>query len=249
MICFHMHCFVFALLIVSLVQTECSLRLGSFNVQILGIKKISKPPVFRTLLKIIQRYDLIVIQEVRDICGIAYRKLFAKLNKLTNGTYNGVLSKRLGRTSSKEQYALFYRPTKLTIDDIGIFVDPSDRYERPPMHFTVRPKSAGLFLFSSCKQSTFSTVKVIPIFGMVTVHLDPDDVIQEMEALYRTVGVYRRRKQLQNLLIVGDMNLDCSYASLEKRSTLSFHKNPSYIWLISDEHDTTVSKSVCAYDR
>ncbi|KAF7258883.1 hypothetical protein EG68_03752 [Paragonimus skrjabini miyazakii] len=227
-----MHCFVYALLIVSLVQTECSLRLGSFNVQILGVKKISKPTVFQTLLKILLRYDLIVIQEVRDLRGFAFQKLLAELNKQTDGAYGGILSKRLGRTSSKEQYAVFYKPTKLTINDMGIFADPSDRYERPPMHFIVKPKS-----------------KVIPVFGMVTVHLDPDDVIQEMKTLYRTVENYRRCKRLQNVLIVGDMNLDCSYAPARERSTLSFHTNPSYFWLISDRHDTTVSKNVCAYDR
>lgn len=54
---------------------------------------------------------------------------------------------------------------------------------------------------------------------------------------------------LQNILIAGDLNADCSYLSRSKMSTLSIRQDSAYTWLINDSQDTTVGSTDCAYDR
>ena len=54
---------------------------------------------------------------------------------------------------------------------------------------------------------------------------------------------------LQNLLIAGDLNADCSYLSRSKMANLSLRLDTSYNWLIINSQDTTVGPTDCAYDR
>ena len=42
------------------------------------------------------------------------------------------LSRRLGRSYSKEQYAYLYRPAKLTLLQVEVFNDVQDQFEREP---------------------------------------------------------------------------------------------------------------------
>lgn len=49
-------------------------------------------------------------------------------------------------------------------------------------------------------------------------------------------------------MIMGDYNADCSYVNSEERANLLL-RDSSYLWLIDDDVDTTVSSTHCAYDR
>ena len=51
------------------------------------------------------------------------------------------------------------------------------------------------------------------------------------------------------MIIMGDFNADCSYASEAELSTKAFYTNPLYQWLIGMDADTTTSTTDCAYDR
>lgn len=62
--------------------------------------------------------------------------------------------------------------------------------------------------------------------------------------MYNTYLVF-----LQNILIAGDLNADCSYLSRSKMSALSIRQDSAYTWLINDSQDTTVGSTDCAYDR
>ena len=58
------------------------------------------------LAETIAQYDLIAIQEIRDKTGTAVKSLEVAVDGL--GTdYEFIIGPRLGRTSSKEQYAFF----------------------------------------------------------------------------------------------------------------------------------------------
>lgn len=84
-----------------------TLRIGSFNIQIFGITKASKPEVMDTLARIIRTYDIIAIQEIRDASQTALPALVDLANS-DGSQYSYVVSERLGRTTSKEQYAYIY---------------------------------------------------------------------------------------------------------------------------------------------
>ncbi|KAL5960970.1 Deoxyribonuclease-1-like 2 [Taenia solium] len=85
--------------------------------------------------------------------------------------------------------------------------------------------------------------------GVLAVHIDPDDVKMEMDALYNVTLECQRSAGTQNLVILGDMNADCKYLSKWDRNALRLRTDHWYKWLIEDGADTTVAKSDCAYDR
>ena len=61
-------------------SSEPSLLIGAFNVQVFGDSKSSKPAVMQRLVRIIRRYDVILVQEVRDKDGSAVAKLLSDIN-------------------------------------------------------------------------------------------------------------------------------------------------------------------------
>jgi len=54
---------------------------------------------------------------------------------------------------------------------------------------------------------------------------------------------------MQNALIGGDYNADCSYLSAAEWQNLDMVVDPQFTWLIDSNADTTVSNTDCAYDR
>ncbi|MHC1565076.1 MAG: endonuclease/exonuclease/phosphatase family protein, partial [Candidatus Syntropharchaeales archaeon] len=86
---------------------EETLRVGAFNIQVFGQTKASKPDVMDVLGKIIRTYDVVAIQEIRDKSQTALPALVDVVNS-DNPQYDYVMSERLGRTTSKEQYAYIY---------------------------------------------------------------------------------------------------------------------------------------------
>ena len=84
-----------------------TLRIGAFNIQVFGTTKASKPEVLDVLGKIIRTYDIVAIQEIRDKSQTALPALVDTVNS-DNSQYDYVVSERLGRTISKEQYAYIY---------------------------------------------------------------------------------------------------------------------------------------------
>ncbi|XP_015747518.1 PREDICTED: deoxyribonuclease-1-like [Acropora digitifera] len=119
-------------------NTEYSLKLAAFNVRIFGARKMATAGVPAILVKIILRYDVILIQEIRDSSGRQIKKLLELANKAsTRGQYRISISGRLGRTSSKEQYAFFYRKDVLSVNDSYVYDDGDeslgiDTFEREP---------------------------------------------------------------------------------------------------------------------
>ncbi len=55
---------------------------------------------------------------------------------------------------------------------------------------------------------------------------------------------------LQNVMFLGDFNAACGYVAKKNRKNIRLLSDPSFIWLIQDNVDTTVKESTdCAYDR
>src|SRR5690606_16061556 len=78
-----------------------SLRLATFNIQVFGPKKASDDRIMVELVAILRRYDLVAVQEIKDVSGEAPRRLLERLNKQAandNGVRYGLaLSPRTGR--------------------------------------------------------------------------------------------------------------------------------------------------------
>jgi endonuclease/exonuclease/phosphatase family metal-dependent hydrolase len=207
------------------------LRIGAFNVQVFGITKASKPEVMAVLADIIRTYDIIAIQEIRDSSQTALPKLVDMVNA-DGSQYQYVVSERLGRTSSKEQYAYVYNSNTVQITgDPHTYPEPSgtDPFHRQPY----------ITSFEAIGGNYDAVIMVI--------HADPDEATEEINALADVVTYARQAYPgEQDFIILGDFNADGSYFNENSVSSIS---GDGYAWVIDNTQDTTVASSSNTYDR
>lgn len=222
----------FVLAGVVLATSADDIRIGAFNIQVFGRTKAAKPEVMDILAKVIQRYDILLIQEIRDSSGKAIYKLLELVNRVGPEVYNVIVSERLGRTTSKEQYAFMYRnESNVEVLDQYQYHDSKDLFEREP--FAVRFSIAD------------SAVGEITLAG---IHVDPDEAVQEIDALASVHDTLVAHWNSDNVVIMGDFNADCGYVT-NKESEALVLRDPTYKWLIQDGQDTTTKATDCTYDR
>ena len=219
-------------------QTEpgnCDMLVGAFNVQVLGKTKLSKKIVVDHLVSIIRRYDCLLIQEVRDASGVTIPALASLVNSdLTPFEY--VLSDRLGRTRSKEQYAVFYRSDKLTVSSWSVYSDPGDKFEREPIIAHI----SAVGQYANCFRKKFAVIGA---------HIKPSDVPAELDALVDVYDDFLTITANPNALLMGDFNADCSYLSNTAERNARLFYEPRFTNLLENGVDTTVKDTYCAYDR
>ena len=120
-------------------------RVASFNIRIFGDTKMSNQTVVAELVDIFQRYDMIAVQEIKDIDEEVPYLFLDELNNFNNldnssniTEWELVLSERSGMQeddkNSQEQYAFYYRPTVFSPVDNGTLYDDSgnDSFQREP---------------------------------------------------------------------------------------------------------------------
>ena len=204
------------------------LRIASFNVQVFGQSKISNPSTLDTLTRILSRYDLVFIQEIRDSENTAIYQLLHQLQASVAGTkdYQVSVSDRLGRTTSKEQYALIYDARRVDVETSYVYDDERDLFEREPLISRIRSGSLELTL--------------------VGIHVTPRDVLGELSALGAVYREVTQRFQSKDVLLMGDFNADCSY--YDARRGFQYFDDPASL-LLPDGVDTTIAQGQCAYDR
>ena len=229
-----MHSRAFLALFVSMVSLYSAFleagesRVAAFNIQVFGRSKASKPEVMSVIRDIILRYDLTLVQEIRDSSNQSVKDLMDLLNS-QGSKYQLDLSPALGRTRSTEKYAYIYNPQKFALVSSWVGADKYDVYEREPYFAVWEELDSGLR------------------FMTVGIHLKPDDVESELEALRKSTLYYSQQMAVDAVLVMGDLNADCRYFTPEDDFSLDFYS--SYDSHIHNWEDTTVSKTDCAYDR
>lgn len=210
--------------------TNGTIKLAAFNLQIFGTTKAGKPEVMGVLSKIIRNYDVIAVQEIRDSSQTALPLLKAAVNSMGNPQYDYVVSERLGRTTSKEQYTYLFNTQ--TIQQIGspyVYPDANDLFQREPYVSEFKAKNGNFD------------------FVLLTIHTDPDTATQEINDLPKVVEDAKSRYQAQgDFILMGDLNADCSYFQENSQSPL---RSADYYWVINNSLDTTTKATDCTYDR
>ena len=229
-----------------------TLTIASFNIQIFGKTKSAKLDVMDTLVSIIQKYDLVAIQEVKNKSGEAHQILMERLNRNGN-QYGSVLSERTGKNEddlkSQEQYLYVYDKRKLiawqevkireSLYKPEVISDTNDAFQREPF----------LAFFSSV-DSSFK-------FSVFSIHTKPKEAYNEINALLNVGSEFYKESYncssgycdfMKNLILLGDFNADCSYLS-DKEEIYLKGKYGKLQWIIPDDTDTNLAKSDCAYDR
>jgi endonuclease/exonuclease/phosphatase family metal-dependent hydrolase len=176
--------------------------------------------VTTALADIIEDYDIVAFQEIRDKKETALPNF---INAHLRG-YKYVVSPRLGRTSSKEQYSFIYRSDTMRVTEPTTYPDLHDVFEREPYMALVAPRS-----------STYE-------FVLVQVHTKPTDAENEIRALEDVSDYAAAYYGMNDIIILGDFNAGTNYF---KRDT----ELEDHFWLISDDADTMSGSSHQAHDR
>ncbi len=213
------------------VASENTISIAAFNIQVFGVTKAGKPEVMDILSKTIWTFDIIAIQEIRDISQTALPKLLEVVNS-DNSTYDYIVSERLGRTSYKEQYAYIYNTQ--TLEQMGapyVYPEPTgDPFHREP--YIAR----------------FRTLDSNRTFVLIVVHTDPDEATQEIDALPAVIEYAQAVfTEEEDFIVLGDLNADCNY--FNENDEQSLLRSSDYFWAIGNSADTTTKSTDCAYDR
>ncbi|QDT99353.1 exonuclease/endonuclease/phosphatase family protein [Gimesia aquarii] len=181
---------------IDLPQSENTIRIATFNIQVFGQSKMKKPNVPQILARIIQQFDVVAVQEIRSQ-DQSFMDEFLSIVNSGNHRYAYLIGPRLGRTASKEQYAYFYNTERIAVNDKWTYtvIDKYDKLHRPPYiaHFQT--------LSSSSKQPF--------TFSLINIHTDPDETKQELNVLddvYRVVS--NDGSQEDDVILLGDLNVN-----------------------------------------
>lgn len=223
-------------LFVALLHVSTSLLLGAFNIKSFGDKKASNSTLMNIISTIVHRYDIILIQEVRDNDLSATKKLMEHVNK-GSPQFSYIVSEPLGRSSYKERYLFLYREQTVSVAknytyDDGCEPCGTDTFIREPF----------VVMFSS-KHTAVKNFVLIPQ------HTSPDFAVVELKALYDVVIDVRKRWNTNDIVLLGDFNAGCNYVAGSDWQQIGIFTDKSFHWLIPDEADTTVSHTNCPYDR
>nr|WP_321498488.1 endonuclease/exonuclease/phosphatase family protein [uncultured Methanolobus sp.] len=206
-----------------------NLKIGSFNIQVFGVTKAGKEDVMDTIVKIVREYDIIAIQEIRDSSQTTMPTLMDMVNS-EGYQYDYAISDRLGRTSSKEQYAYIFNTA--TVEIVGEpqtypEVNGSDSFHREPF----------IAAFSST-EGNFDAV-------LMVIHTDPDEATEEINALDDVLEYAQKTyPEERDFIILGDLNADGSYFDEDATNDLD-----DYVWIIDNSIDTTTKSTDYSYDR
>ncbi|MBW2464800.1 MAG: endonuclease/exonuclease/phosphatase family protein [Deltaproteobacteria bacterium] len=215
-----------------------TLRLATFNIQVLGPAKASRPEVLEALAEIIRGYDVVAVQEIKDVSGEAPVSLLSAVNADPDGPeFAMALSPRTGLQPddrrSQEQYAYFYRTERLRALGEGTLYDDSshDHFQREPY------------------LSRFEFIDTDVSFVLINVHTRPRSALAEIAAMEQVFTWAKALYEDEEVFIaLGDFNAGCGYASEDDLDALPIH-GEAYDWVVPHSADTNVAGSACPYDR
>ncbi|XP_026121240.1 deoxyribonuclease gamma-like isoform X1 [Carassius auratus] len=214
------------------------MKVAAFNIQKFGKSKLSDPFVLKTLIKIVSRYDIIVILEVVDSSGDSVDNFLEELNKF-NKTHHYTLeiSTRLGRGNYKEQFMFLYR------DDLVDLVGSYQYQDDQPGDEDAFAREPYVLRFK-CHKTVLEDLVLMPV------HTKPEDSVKELDELYDVFQNVKTKWKTDNIMILGDFNADGSYVSGKEMKTIRIRSDEDFHWLITDDVDTTASnKNDNTYDR
>ena len=222
-------------------RTEVA-RIATFNIKVFGETKMGKPEVVSVLVETVLRYDLVAVQEIKDIDQTVPYDFLDAINNQSETEWAMLLSPRSGLQeddrTSQEQYAFYYNTAVFEAIGNGSLYNDSenDHFQREPFQgrFTLLDINGNQTLFD---------------LSLITVHTKPAAAVEEINALGIVASEYMQATpDEEDLVILGDFNADCSYASEQDLSNSAL-AGGNYTWLVGNDADTTVAQSACAYDR
>jgi endonuclease/exonuclease/phosphatase family metal-dependent hydrolase len=206
-----------------------TITIGEFNIQVFGRTKMSKPEVTEVLCPIARKFDVMLVEEIRDTTDDTAQAYLDCINRLDGPKYAFIESERLGRTLSKEAYAYFYNTETVSYlsGSTKVFNEPQDWFEREPYEATFK---SGNFDFT-----------------LVGVHVKPLAAAAEIDHLHDVViSTLNSDPDERDVIVLGDFNADGTY--FNENSTSTRLLGDEYLWAIGNDRDTMVVTDN-TYDR
>lgn len=174
-----------------------AIRIASFNIQVFGDAKGTKPYIMATLAAIVQNFHVVAIQEIRTQDDYFIDNFLRNYVNQNGRAYDKVIGPRLGRSNSTEQYAFLYDTAAIDVNPRSVYTvnDPDDLLHREPLvaMFRVRGPPA---------QQAFT-------FVLANIHTDPDETDTELDTLGQVYQVVRRTAAGEDdIILLGDLNVD-----------------------------------------
>jgi hypothetical protein len=139
----------------------------------------------------------VAIQEIRTQDEYHMERFLEYINASGGKQYNFVIGPRLGRSSSKEQYAFLYDTATIEVNRNSIYTvhDPDDLLHREPFVAMFRARGPP-------PEQAFT-------FVLANIHTDPDETATELDALGQVYGVVRQTAGSEDdIIVLGDLNVD-----------------------------------------
>lgn len=179
-----------------------AIRIASFNIEVFGDKKATKPYVMATLAGLIQQFQVVAIQEIRTQDEYFIDNFLRTYVNANGRAYDKVIGPRLGRTVSKEQYAFLYDTAAVEVNPRSIFTvnDPDDLLHREPLVAMFRVRGPP-------PEQAFT-------FVLVDIHTDPQLAASEVDTLAKVFQSVRRAfardglNSEDDIILLGDLNVD-----------------------------------------
>jgi endonuclease/exonuclease/phosphatase family metal-dependent hydrolase len=208
-------------------QAARPLAIASYNIQVFGTSKMAKPEVVAILADVVRRHDLVAIQEIRSKDETVLPQFVAKVNS-AGRRYDYVIGPRLGRTTSKEQYAFVFDTDRLELVPGSAYTvpDPQDLLHREPLVASFRAR--GLL-----PEQAFS-------FTLINIHTDPDEVDTEVDALADVYQAVRQASPEDDVILLGDLNADAAHLG-------RLAQVPGIAWIINGQPTNT--RGTASYDN
>ncbi len=204
-----------------------TITVATFNIQVFGTAKEEKRAVWERLAEVIRRFDVVAIQEIRCHDPDFLERFVAAVNA-KGRNYGYAIGPRLGRTSSKEQYAFLYDRDRIEIARKTVYT-LDDRYD----YLHREPFVARFRVIGPPAEKAFT-------FTLIDIHTDPDEVEHELNALDDAVmAVANDGSGEDDVILLGDLN-----APPGRWGELG--RLPSLAWAISGE--PTNVRRTAAYD-
>ncbi len=204
------------------------ITIASWNLKNIGQSKLNDPARIDVIVDVLRKYDMIAIQEVKDISLQLPQELLNKLNA-DGSNYNIVASDRVGR-NVQEQYLFVYDDD--IIDAIpnttGYGIEPNDEFEREPFYAMFRVDNFDFYL--------------------MTIHTKPTAVTTEIPALREAyLQLQLNTPDEDDIILLGDFNgkapgvTSSSYITMDAMAQIS-----DIVFTINEETNTRGGK---AYDN
>ena len=174
-------------------ETDGQLRLASWNIRILSDSSRDDREL-DLIASILERYDLIAIQEVRD------RRVLDRLEQMMGPQWDYTVSEPAGR-GVKELYAFFYQNEKVHLTTPALLVvDHEDLFIREPAYAGF---SSGNF--------DFVLVSMHALYGDSV-----NDRREEIRLLDDLLELFSGPEGTENdIILLGDFNMDADDSSWE----------------------------------